>query len=206
MIFRKLLAFQFVVTLVLLTFTHTLIVILSLLVESSLVDWLTLINHLLIIIWVQFQSIYNDFLLDLLYLLYLVKHMLMMCGLLVVVERWRVLDMVKSWNDFVILRIAHTPQITLIFYIIPVWDRWFKHDQRFNYRFLINNLLNLYLSYVVFMVIKDLFCRFTIVLTAFNRLYRLFYRFVLLIWLLDVSQDNLLNWNKGPQMLLGHFL
>ena len=206
MIFRKLLAFQFVVTLVLLTFTHTLIVILSLLVESSLVDWLTLINHLLIIIWVQFQSIYNDFLLDLLYLLYLVKHMLMMCGLLVVVERWRVLDMVKSWNDFVILRIAHTPQITLIFYIIPVWDRWFKHDQRFNYRFLINNLLNLYLSYVVFMVIKDLFCRFTIVLTALNRLYRLFYRFVLLIWLLDVSQDNLLNWNKGPQMLLGHFL
>ncbi len=176
------------------------------LVKSSLVDWLTLINHLLVIIWVQFQTIYNDFLLDLLNLLYLVKHMLMMCGLLVVVERWRVLDMVKCWYDFVILRITHTPQITLIFNIIAVWDRWFKHDQRFNFRFLIYNLFNLDLSCVILMVIKDLICRFTIVLTAFNRLDRLLYRFVPLIWLLDVSQDNLLNWNKGPQMLLGHFL
>ena len=204
MILRYFIVFHIVVTLVVLTVTHTLITLLTVLVKGTLIHRLTLITHLLVIIRVQLQTVYDDFLLNVGYWLDLVKHMLM-CGLLVVVERWRVLIMVKSWNNFDMLLITYTPQITLILNVITVWDRRFKYHQWFNFRFLIYRLVSLDLSFVVIMVFRVLVNRFTIVLTAFFRLGHFLHRFLFLIWLYDVSQDNLLNWNKRPKMLIGHF-
>ena len=86
MILRYFIVFHIVVTLVVLTVTHTLITLLTVLVKGTLIHRLTLITHLLVIIRVQLQTVYDDFLLNVGYWLDLVKHMLM-CGLLVVVER-----------------------------------------------------------------------------------------------------------------------